>query len=606
MTCIRNSTLLVGALALVGAGCGPAQFPGREGFGETGPIDTGTESSGSELPDPTETETETGDPECPEAVNMGGVSIGDVEVLAALDGVTRIEGDVEITGSFGELPEGLDALRCLDEITGYLYVHDTDLVNFVGLEKLRRIGDYFYVGQTFNLESLEGLGALRQIGSYLHLNENFAMFSTIGTDLLVEVGDFVIVDGNPLLQDLLGFSSLPGTNGQLRIEANPSLTSLAGLENMIGLNGDLGIVNNTALTDASALSGLQAIGGNVLYQNNPIPALGLGSLQTIDGYLFVVDMPTLGTLDDLQGLIGINRHLYLWNTGVQNLDGLIDLQFLGGNVWIEQNSNLQNVDGLSSLGEVDGLLRIDLNPALVDASGLGNIVTVSDGLSLWGNPQLSSFSLASLQSVGDFLRIGFSSLTDIPPIPVTQIGGDLLVFNNDGLVNASGFFNLQTLGGDLYVLENPALENLALPALSQMFGRVLIIDNDALRHLNGLSALQATQGVIVRDNWFLNSVAGLSGLTQIPGNFRIVLNGGLHDLTGLDALTQVGGDVDIRDNGNLTAISGLNGLNVVSGDLIVTGNDDLPTCIAQGFVDSIASVGGTVSVSGNLADSCGG
>jgi hypothetical protein len=43
MTCIRNWALLVGAMALAGAGCGPAQLPGREGFGETGPFDTGTE-----------------------------------------------------------------------------------------------------------------------------------------------------------------------------------------------------------------------------------------------------------------------------------------------------------------------------------------------------------------------------------------------------------------------------------------------------------------------------------------------------------------------------------------------------------------------------------
>jgi hypothetical protein len=275
MNCIRNSTLLVGAITLVGAGCGPAQFPGREGFGETGLIDTGTETGVPDLPDPTETET--GDPECPELVNAGGVSINGPEILELLDGVTRIDGAVEITGELGELPEGLDALRCLEEIGGYVYVHDTDLVNFVGLDKLQRIGGYFYVGQTFNLESLEGLGALRQIGSYLHLTENFNMFSSAGTDLLVEIGDFVIVDNNPVLQDLLGLSSLAGTNGQLRIEANPALTSLAGLENMIGLNGDLGIVNNTSLSNTTALSGLRAIGGNVLYQNNPISALGLDS-----------------------------------------------------------------------------------------------------------------------------------------------------------------------------------------------------------------------------------------------------------------------------------------------------------------------------------------
>jgi hypothetical protein len=73
MTYIRTPTLLVGAMAMASAGCGPAQFPGREGFGESGSLDTGTETGIPDPPDPPATET--GEPECPELVNTGSVSI---------------------------------------------------------------------------------------------------------------------------------------------------------------------------------------------------------------------------------------------------------------------------------------------------------------------------------------------------------------------------------------------------------------------------------------------------------------------------------------------------------------------------------------------------
>jgi hypothetical protein len=606
VTLLAAAGLTSSALAL--AGCGPTQLPGREGFTDTTLGDTGTETSVEpDLPAETDTETETGEPECPELVNTGNVSIASLDELEELDGVTMIDGDVEIVGEFGVLENGLEPLRCLEEVTGFVYVHDTDLLDFTGLEQLRRIGGYLYIGQTFGLQSLLGLSGLRQIGSYLHLSENFALFTTSGTDLLVDVGDFVIVDHNPVLQDLVGLSGLPGTNAQLRIDSNDSLSSLFGLHNMIGVRGNLGILNNPALFDTSALAGLRAVGGDVLWQNNPqVVELNLWDLQTIDGFLFVIDMPSLNNLDDLFGLIGINSHLYLWNTGLTNIDGLLELTFLGGDVWIQDNDQLANIDGLLSLDEAFGIVRIDQNPGLVDAGGLANLQTVGSGLSLWGNANLQTMSLASLDTVGGFLRVGFCGLGSIPPTPVQTIGDDLLVFNNTGLVDVTGFTNLQSVGGNLYMRENPALETVEFPALTQVFGRVQFIDNDALITLAGLSSVQLAQAVNLRENDALVNVSGLSGLTEVPGMFKIVDNAILLNLTGINQLTQVGGEFELRGNPNLQNIVGLQALDVVGGNMKITDNTTLPTCTAQGMVDQLSFIGGATTVSGNLPDACGG
>jgi hypothetical protein len=75
---------------------------------------------------------------------------------------------------------------------------------------------------------------------------------------------------------------------------------------------------------------------------------------------------------------------------------------------------------------------------------------------------------------------------------------------------------------------------------------------------------------------------------------------------GINAVTVVGGDLRIESNANLAAIPGLNGLAAVGGDVRITDNGELATCIAQGLVDQLGIVGGSVTVGGNLADACGG
>src|SRR5690606_1441977 len=130
------------------------------------------------------------------------------EVLELLAGVTVIEGNVEITGELGELADGLEALACLREITGFLYVHDHDLRNFVGLERLKRIGGYFYVGQSFDLHDFTGLAGLRQVGSYFPVTENWGLASLDGLDRLVDVGDFVVIAHNTTLTNIDGLAGL--------------------------------------------------------------------------------------------------------------------------------------------------------------------------------------------------------------------------------------------------------------------------------------------------------------------------------------------------------------------------------------------------------------
>jgi len=595
--------LLAAAFIAASSGCGPDAFPGREGFTDTGPTGTGTETGPIELD--TGTETETGDPECPELIASNNVSINSLEELEAIDGVTAIEGNFELAGQFGELEGGLEQLRCLESVAGFTYIHDNDLVDLVGLERLATIGDYLYIGQNFALQDFEGLAGLRSVGSFVHVTENPALLSTVGMGGLAEVGDFLHVTQNPQLQDLLGFASVDGVGGGLRIEANSALQSLAGLDNIRGVEGNLGVLANPQLADTSALENIERIGGNCLWQGNPqVSTLNLDSLLTIDGYLILDNLPSLQTLDDLFGLQGINSSLFIWETGLAQIDGLSDLAFIGGDVWIENNQELENIDGLSGITDVLGALRVDQNPNLTSAEGLANLVNASAGLSLWGNFNLSTVNLAKLEFVGEYLRIGYSPIEQMDAPALETIGGDLLVFGLDGPTSFTDLSSLTTIAGRLYYRDNPAIVEVSFPALTQVFGRVQFINNESLDNLDGLATVEVAQAVNIRENFSLKNIAGLSQLDAVPGMFKVIENEGLSSLGGLGQLQEIGGDFHIRDNLNLEQIPGFAGLAAVGGDVVISGNAELPTCTAQGIVDGLSFVGGVVDLSNNLADAC--
>jgi hypothetical protein len=588
-------------LAVVLGACGPAQFDGKEGFSDEIGDETAT---GTDTATDTTDTTETSE-ECPELVQTGSVSLNSPEVLQQIAGVTKIDGNVEITGQLGSLA----GLECLQEVTGYVYAHHHDLIDLAQLERLSAIGNYLYLGQSDTLLDLHGLESLRQIGGYLHVTENFALTSLDGLDDLVLLDGFLIISHNPQLSNIDALASLPGTYDQLGIENNPSLTNLDGLSGMIGLGGSLRIVDNVSLSDASGLAGVQSIAGNVLIQNNPgLSDLGLWSTKTVDGFMVLSAMPSLISLDSLINVYGIDGPLYVHGTGVTNFDGLSSLVWLGGDLWVQDNFQLFQIDGLLGLTEIHGMARIDLNPQLVSTAGLGQVQTISNGLSLWGNPQLEVLGMNSLQSVGDFVRIGFTSnLSGLGPSQLQVVAGDFLIWNNEALVEIDGLSNLQTVGGRLYLRENPALSNVAgLESLSEVFGRLQIIDNDSLANLNGLGSLQIAAEVNVTGNFLLANIAGLSNLQELPGDLRVIQNEALSNLGGLNQLAQVGGNLRIQNNSNLEAIPGLQTLTAVGGNVEITNNTDLPTCVAQELVDQLAAVGGGVEVSGNKTDACGG
>lgn len=226
------------------------------------------------------------------------------------------------------------------------------------------------------------------------------------------------------------------------------------------------------------------------------------------------------------------------------------------------------------------------------------------------------------RSVTGDLVISGSGLRDLDGLAcLTSIGGDLVLYHNIALETLSGLERLATVPGDLFIAGNTALTSLSGLENLTTVGKHLTIgynnDEDAPYYYYS--------------NASLTSLVGLSGLATIGGNLSIYSNEALTSLSGLDSLSVVGGDLrigysydddDYGGNDALTSLDGLETLVSIGGELFIGYNKPLVDVLAlynltsvtdvsilynpvltdtaaQALVDEIDSIAGRVTITGN-------
>jgi Putative metal-binding motif len=119
----------------------------------------------------------------------------------------------------------------------------------------------------------------------------------------------------------------------------------------------------------------------------------------------------------------------------------------------------------------------------------------------------------------------------------------------------SDFSQLQAVGGDLWILGNRPLKELAGLGSLRHVGRLFIENNPELVSLRGLEGLTSidTYHLMITGNPKLRNLDGLSALATIKSQLIIEQNTALENIDGLSALTQVGGGVYVRNNPVLPA-----------------------------------------------------
>lgn len=107
----------------------------------------------------------------------------------------------------------------------------------------------------------------------------------------------------------------------------------------------------------------------------------------------------------------IEGSVYLLNTPVENLNSLINIRHIHGDMFITGNQNLASLDGLANLESVGQVVRIQDNPALTNLDGLGKLSAVKgDFFYIGSNSALENLEgLAELDSVRVSSRFGTST-----------------------------------------------------------------------------------------------------------------------------------------------------------------------------------------------------
>jgi hypothetical protein len=328
------------------------------------------------------------------------------------------------------------------EITGDLTIsQDSDLATLPSLTTLTRVNLQLIISDNPSLTSFPALPALELVGTRFIVENNPALTSLPAAPRLASVGTHFIVRNDLALTSLPALPELEVV-GDLLVEDNPVLTSLPDLPKL-GAVGTLSIARSP-LHDLSGLAGVQSV--QRLLLSGPIGApTGLESLTRVDA-MTLSELPWLDlagfhelvvralnidgcpNLTSLEGLgSGVSaEHLNL--SGNEHMTSLNDLPL--GRL---KGLYLQELDQLSSLSALSGVvslryLTLYLLPALSNLHGLEQLHDVSEFLTFEGLPQISSLSeLGALRSVGQLsLRAlgiedleGLLSLTRVDGLTIT-------------------------------------------------------------------------------------------------------------------------------------------------------------------------------------------
>jgi hypothetical protein len=177
---------------------------------------------------------------------------------------------------------------------------------------------------------------------------------------------------------------------------------------------------------------------------------------------------------------------------ITNLNGLSQLNYIGGWVIIEYNTALTTLSGLEAITTAN-FLQIKNNEVLTNLTGLNNLTSLEGWLILYANENLTSLEgLNNLTSIGGYLIIGEDtidtigggnpSLTNIEALENLTYCAGIRIINNAAITSLNGIENIDA--GSIYSLiiyGNPALSSCEVQSvcsyLASPNGTVEIHDN---------------------------------------------------------------------------------------------------------------------------------
>lgn len=502
----------------------------------------------------------TDNPNCPNAVFEGDITIETASDIERLSGCERVTGNLTVQSPSLTSLEGLEALRLVDG----------DLEIEIATREGRPDAN-------FELKSLSGLDGLTCVaGSATFVDEKGLWRDVRALRNLIEVGGNASLDFRGPLLGLRRVFGLTG-GGDSRATELPLLeVAIGGISRRVSaprlryagdrngclyegvLGCDWTVETQTAL---DAISEVMVVVRSLSVSGSVSSLAPLEKLHTA-AWLHIA----AAAVDSVEPLAALRRAptLKLENLNVTTLDALDELEGV-------RDLRIVGTPRLRSLAGLGGA-RVR-NLAIGDAPELESLadLSLSDDcvdVDITNAPKLSNVeALSAIRSVRGHLRLeglGIENLGDISDIRIEQ----LRVANNAQL----NYLGLAGADVGFAILEsNPALHSPAGLATAR-FSSLRIEDNDAMTSLVGLPPLHDT----VLELYGNDALTNLDGVKGNGTALNVVANASLQSLDGLELEDAVG--LYIGDSPALTDVSALTG--VAIGDVSIKGNLKLETLAA--------------------------
>ena len=335
----------------------------------------------------------------------------DIKSFKGLDNLNSIGGDFHFAGGCNNLTSfgGLSNLQAIggdfiiDEYEDWPIPYFSLLESFMGLENLKSINGSFIINASASekndvimgkLSSFEGLSNLKKIGGNFEIYASaYPYYSSVlcslqslrGLDNLQEVGGNFIIEalGSGVGAALTSFtcsygpSKLSLINGDFCIIPDyltqqnnyPTITSMSGFAGLERINGNFNIEN---ISSFSGLTNLKYVGGDFILSSGETQ--GLSNLSEIGGSL-IIDSS--------------HARYNIFNSGFPSLNGLIGLKTINGNFRIKRG-DVSVINGISQLQKVGGDIEFSDNSKLEDISGLSGLTNCSN-VTITNSPNLYNF-----------------------------------------------------------------------------------------------------------------------------------------------------------------------------------------------------------------------
>jgi hypothetical protein len=287
------------------------------------------------------------------------------------------------------------------------------------------------------------------------------------------------------------------------------------------------------------------------------------------------------------------------------------------------------VDGSSvTPGACDDLKVVTMNLVVSGTSHFNNLPTTC--WKLVGKLTITGPAISSVEKLGDLrevtlgLEINDADLSEFNPKTNVEVGGDIVIINNDKLTNISkvvakttvnsirveynplltslgGLSRAATVAAATTISNNAKLTSIDLSSASRLEGGLTIRDNVALTSIQ-LTVLSSVGPFTIERNSLLTSISNMSSMTDVHGAFTVNDNDALVSLGQFGTGIRFAGAVTLSNNAKLADTGAISHATYITGVVAVNNNLQLDVTRAHDISCCVQTAG--LSATGNKTTAC--